>query len=139
MLAPPAFLCVTTGHPEDILGAVLCVAAVLLAQRGSVQAAGFMLGLALINKSWAIIAAPLVFAVMPADRRLRGFGTAVVVTAAGDGPRTRHPHDGLGWKRYRDRQLNRARQLNRGASSRAHSCCGSSGATPGSRAKATSS
>ena len=37
--------------------------------------------LALINKSWAIIAAPLVFAVMPADRRLAGLSTAVVVTA----------------------------------------------------------
>ena len=81
MVAPPAFLCVIAGHPEDILGAVLCVAAVLLAQRGSVQAAGVVLGLALINKSWAIIAAPLVFAVMPADRRLTGFGTAVIVTA----------------------------------------------------------
>jgi hypothetical protein len=81
MFAPPAFICVIAGHPEDILGAALCVAAVLLAQRGSAQAAGVMLGLALINKSWAIIAAPLVFAVMPADRRLRSFGTAVVVTA----------------------------------------------------------
>ena len=35
MVAPPAFLCVISGHPEDILGAALCVAAVLLAQRGS--------------------------------------------------------------------------------------------------------
>lgn len=81
MLTPAAIICINEGHPEDILGAALCVAAVLLAQRGSARAAGIMLGIALINKSWAIIAVPLVIALMPADRRRAGFGTAVVVAA----------------------------------------------------------
>lgn len=81
MVAPPAWLCINGGHPEDILGATLCVAAVVLAQRGSSRAAGVMLGLALINKSWALVAVPLVIALMPADRRLAGFATTVVVAA----------------------------------------------------------
>jgi hypothetical protein len=81
MLTPPAVICINEGHPEDILGAVLCVAAVVLAQRGSARAAGVLLGLALINKSWAIVAAPLVIALMPADRRLVGLATAAAVTA----------------------------------------------------------
>lgn len=82
MLAPPAVLCINGGHPEDILGAVLCVAAALLARRGSVHAAGVTLGIALINKSWAVVALPLVIALMPSDRRLRGFITTVAVAAA---------------------------------------------------------
>lgn len=78
MVTPPAIACVADGHPEDILGAVLCVLAVLLAQRGSGRTAGFMLGVALINKSWAVVVVPLVFAVMPADRRLSSFLTMIV-------------------------------------------------------------
>lgn len=78
MVTPPAVACVADGHPEDILGAVLCVLAVLLAQRGSGRAAGFALGVALINKSWAVVVVPLVFAVMPADRRLSSFVTLLV-------------------------------------------------------------
>lgn len=81
MVTPPAWLCINGGHPEDILGASLCVAAVVLAQRGSSRAAGVTLGLALIDKSWAIVAAPLVIALMPADRRLAGFATMMVVAA----------------------------------------------------------
>ncbi|MGH2835277.1 MAG: hypothetical protein ACRDKD_03630 [Solirubrobacteraceae bacterium] len=81
MCTPPAVICLTGGHPEDILGAVLCVAAGLLAQRGSARAAGILLGLALINKPWALIAAPLVFALMPGDRRLSGLRWAALVTA----------------------------------------------------------
>jgi hypothetical protein len=78
MVTPPAIVCLADGHPEDIFGAVLCVLAVLLAQRGSGRAAGFALGVALINKSWAVVVVPLVFAVMPADRRLSSFITLVV-------------------------------------------------------------
>lgn len=82
MLSPPAWLCINGGHPEDILGAGLCLAAVVLAHRGAARAAGLMLGLALINKSWAAVAAPLVIVLMPADRRLKGLATAVAVAAA---------------------------------------------------------
>ena len=132
MLAPPTFFCVIAGHPEDILGAALCVAAVLLAQRGSTPAAGVMLGLALINKSWAIIAVPLVFAVMPADRRLKGFGTAIVVTAVVMIPIL--AIRATGWVGALPRSAAQPE-----ASSWCRSCCGFLGATPGSREKATSS
>lgn len=81
MLTPPAIICVTGGHPEDVLGATLCVTAVLLAQRGSAHTAGVMLGFALINKSWALIAAPLIIVLIPAERRLAGLGMAVLVAA----------------------------------------------------------
>lgn len=43
------------GHPEELLGAVLCVAAALTA-RGRPIVAGVLLGLALANKPWAVLA-----------------------------------------------------------------------------------
>jgi hypothetical protein len=81
VLTPPAIICVAGGHPEEVLGSVLCVAAVLLAYRGSGAAAGLALGIALINKTSALVVVPLVFAVMPADRRLAGIATFVVTAA----------------------------------------------------------
>jgi Glycosyltransferase family 87 len=44
------------GHPEELLGAALCVAAALTAGRGRPLAAGVLLGLALANKPWAVLA-----------------------------------------------------------------------------------
>ncbi|HTR90027.1 MAG TPA: hypothetical protein VMG62_07965 [Solirubrobacteraceae bacterium] len=44
------------GHPEEALGACLCVAAVLLAARGRAVWAGVALGLAIANKEWALLA-----------------------------------------------------------------------------------
>lgn len=82
MFTPAAIICVAEGHPEDILGAALCVAAVLTAQRGQARAAGLLLAIAVINKSWAVVVAPLVFGLMPPDRRLAGFATAAGITAA---------------------------------------------------------
>lgn len=73
----PVFWCVCNpitiialfgGHPEEILGAVLCVGAVILAVRGRAEVAGLLVGLAVINKSWALVAVPVVFAVLPAAR-----------------------------------------------------------------------
>lgn len=81
MLTPPAVVCAAGGHPEEVLGAVLCVLAVLLARRGSGAAAGFVIGVAVINKTSAAVAVPLVFAVMPADRRLAGITTAAITAA----------------------------------------------------------
>ncbi len=80
MLTPPAMIAVAGGHPEDVLGGVLCVLAVLLACRGSGRAAGLVLALALVNKSWALVAVPLVVALLPANRRLAGIVTLVAVT-----------------------------------------------------------
>jgi hypothetical protein len=82
MLAPPAAFCLGGGHPEDILAAVACIAAVRLAQQGSATAAGFMLGLGLINTSWAVVAVPLVIALMPANQRIRGFAVMAITAGA---------------------------------------------------------
>jgi hypothetical protein len=45
------------GHPEDLLGGCMCVAAVLLAARDRPLLAGLVLGLAIANKEWALLAA----------------------------------------------------------------------------------
>ena len=44
------------GHPEELLGAALCAGAVLAALRGRSTLAGVLLGLALTNKAWALLA-----------------------------------------------------------------------------------
>ncbi len=63
------------GHPEELLGASLCVAAVMLAARTGGRdlslLAGVLLGLAIANKEWALLAVgPVVLAAAP-GRRLR--------------------------------------------------------------------
>jgi hypothetical protein len=45
------------GHPEELLGACLCIAAVVLAARDRPIWAGALLGLAIANKEWAVLAA----------------------------------------------------------------------------------
>jgi hypothetical protein len=70
------------GHPEELLGGCLCVIAVLLAGRGRGLAAGVVLGLAIANKEWALLAAGPVLMVLPAGRRLRCAGAAGTVAAA---------------------------------------------------------
>ena len=59
------------GHPEDLLGGVLCVIAVLLAGRSPSDRArplwaGLALGLAIANKEWALLAVgPVLIALVP--------------------------------------------------------------------------
>jgi hypothetical protein len=65
---PIAIICIGYGHVEDVLGATLCIASVILADRGRAGWAGLLIGLAIVNKSWALVAAPVVFAVLPAGR-----------------------------------------------------------------------
>ncbi len=71
------------GHPEELLGACLCVAAVLLAARSSTGRdysllAGALLGLAVANKEWALLGAgPVLLAVAP-GRRMRCLASACV-------------------------------------------------------------
>jgi len=69
------------GHPEELLGAVLCVAAVVLAQRGRPVWAGLVLGVAIANKQWAILALGPVLIALP-SRRLLCTALAGAVTAA---------------------------------------------------------
>jgi hypothetical protein len=65
------------GHPEELLGAALCVAAVLLVRERPVAGA-IALGAALATKQWALIAVFPVLAAAPQGGRMR-----VALTAAG--------------------------------------------------------
>jgi hypothetical protein len=58
------------GHPEELLGASLCVAAVLLASRDRLLPSALLLGLAIANKEWALLALGPVLLALPAARRI---------------------------------------------------------------------
>ncbi len=83
---PVTLLALELGHPEELLGASLCVAAVLLAAssasgREHSLLAGALLGLAIANKEWALLAAgPVLLATAP-GRRLRCLAGACVTSA----------------------------------------------------------
>ncbi len=75
------------GHPEELLGACLCVAAVLLAARSSLARdhsllAGALLGLAIANKEWALLAAGPVLLALPPGRRRRCLASACLCAGA---------------------------------------------------------
>jgi hypothetical protein len=70
------------GHPEELLGACLCVAAVLLAGRDRPLGAAVLLGLAIANKEWALLAVGPVLLGLPAKRRLPCLAVAAGVAAA---------------------------------------------------------
>jgi Glycosyltransferase family 87 len=74
------------GHPEELLGGCLVVAAVLLAgrsrQRSGALLAGTALGLAFANKQWALLAAGPVLLATPPGLRLRLAAVAVAVAGA---------------------------------------------------------
>jgi hypothetical protein len=58
------------GHPEELLGGTLCVAAVLLASCDRPLCAGLALGLAIVNKEWALLAVGPVLLALPSRRAL---------------------------------------------------------------------
>src|SRR5207302_1694865 len=74
------------GHPEELLGACLLIAAVLLAgeegSRSRPLLAGAALGLAIANKQWALLAAGPVLLATPPALRLRCGAAAAAVAAA---------------------------------------------------------
>jgi len=79
------------GHPEELLGGCLCVAAVLIASgssvgRGRALWAGVILGLAIANKEWALLAVGPVLLALPAGRRRWCLSGAVTIAAAVLGP-----------------------------------------------------
>jgi hypothetical protein len=84
---PITLVALEAGHPEELLGGCLCVAAVALAAR-SVRGrdrsllAGILLGLAIANKEWALVAAGPVILVAPPGRRLRCLAAAAATAAA---------------------------------------------------------
>jgi hypothetical protein len=77
VLNPVTLYALQLGHPEELLGAVLCVAAVLSASRGHVVWSAVLLGLAIVNKEWALLAVGPVLLALPSRRVL-----AVAVTGA---------------------------------------------------------
>jgi Glycosyltransferase family 87 len=78
---PITFTALRYGHPEELLGGVLCVAAVLAATRDRPIWAGVLLGLAVANKDWALLAVGPVLIALP-DRRPRALLAAAGVAAA---------------------------------------------------------
>ncbi len=69
------------GHPEELLGACLCVAAVLLAASERPVWAGLALGLAVANKEWALLAAGPVLLALPPRRRPALIGCSLAIAA----------------------------------------------------------
>jgi hypothetical protein len=83
---PVALYALELGHPEELLGGSMCVAAVLLLAgesvgRGRAVAAGVLLGLAIANKQWALIAAGPVLLACPGRLRARCLAAAVASAA----------------------------------------------------------
>ena len=68
------------GHPEELVGGLLCACAVLLASRGKPLLAGLTLGLAIATKQWALLAILPVLVVCERDR-LRLLAVAAGVAA----------------------------------------------------------
>jgi hypothetical protein len=81
VLNPVPIDAVNLGHPEEVLGAALCVGAVLLAARRPLLA-GLLLGLALATKQWALIAVIPVLAAAGAGSRVKLVALAGAVAAA---------------------------------------------------------
>jgi hypothetical protein len=67
------------GHPEEALGGVLCVVAVLLAARGRAVPAGTLVALAVATKSWGLLAVPVCVVALPRPAWLR-FALTVIST-----------------------------------------------------------
>lgn len=82
---PATVSALEAGHPEELLGAVLCVAAVLVAIRGRPIWAGLLLGLAVANKDWALLAVGPVLIALP-EGRTQAMLAAAAVAAMVLGP-----------------------------------------------------
>lgn len=80
VVSPIALRALEIGHPEELLGATLCVAAVLTALAGRATWSGVLLGLAIANKQWALVAVAPLLVALP-GKRLRALTVAVATTA----------------------------------------------------------
>jgi hypothetical protein len=75
---PITLLALETGHPEELLGGILCVAALLAALHGRPLWSGVLLGLAVANQEWALLAAGPVLLALPGHRIRAGLAGASV-------------------------------------------------------------
>ncbi len=80
-LNPLTYRALMIGHPEELLGGVLCAAAVLCAARGRAGWAGLLLGLAVANKQWALLAVGPVLLALPERRGLAMIIAGTTATA----------------------------------------------------------
>ncbi|MEA2255772.1 MAG: hypothetical protein QOG35_1817 [Solirubrobacteraceae bacterium] len=78
---PLALRALEIGHPEELLGGALCVAAGLAAAGRRPLVAGALLGMAIANKPWAVLAVLPVVLMLPAAR-VRTIALAGAVAAA---------------------------------------------------------
>lgn len=78
---PLTLSAIEVGHPEELLGGALCVAAVLFAARGQALWAGVLLGAAIANKEWALLALAPVLLALPSRRALCLLSAAAVAGA----------------------------------------------------------
>jgi hypothetical protein len=79
------------GHPEELLGGCMCVGAVLLAGDEQISrhrglAIGVLLGLAVANKEWALLALPPTLLALPQGRRLMPLAASALTSALVLGP-----------------------------------------------------
>ena len=94
---PITWRAIEMGHPEELLGGALCVGAVLAGAARRPGWAGVLLGLAIANKAWAVVAIGPVLLALPAGRwralaiagGLAGAFTLPLLLAA---PATATPH-----------------------------------------------
>ena len=68
LAGPLTYAALKYGHPEELLGAALCVSGVLAAGRGRSLWAGLLLGCAIATKQWAILAVPVAMVAAPRGR-----------------------------------------------------------------------
>jgi hypothetical protein len=87
------------GHPEDLLGACLCVGAVIAALDSRSSLAGVLLGLAVANKPWAVLAALPVLLAAPGGR-VKAAAIAAGVAAVIVAPMVLAGSQGVGTARY---------------------------------------
>lgn len=73
------------GHPEELLGSALCIGAVFAAARHRPLVAGLLLGIAIANKPWAVLAVLPVLLILP-EGRWRALGVASALAAVVNAP-----------------------------------------------------
>lgn len=78
---PVTWAALEMGHPEEVVGGALCVAAVLAAVHGRTWLAAVLLGVALGNKAWAVLAIGPVLVALP-GRRVAALALAGGIAAA---------------------------------------------------------